>query len=154
MTEHPSSTFYKDEGGKSNHMTAGAVVQLISSKSTSKKQSLPYGSLTLKPKLVYESGNDVEDADEVSVCRDDNYCLIRLCCVDIQGIVHRAGMCKYDRTSCYCKVSHRESESEEGRQKVQGLLSCRLRKVVSTVCELRDQGGDDGASGCAVKEKE
>lgn len=100
VTEHPSSTFYKDEGGKSNHMTAGAAVQLAGVKA-SRKQSLPNGSLTLKPKLVYESGADVEDADDVSSLRnaivvtyDDS------CSVDFQGAVHRAKICIYNWPSC------------------------------------------------------
>lgn len=65
VTEHPSSSFYKDEGGKSNHMTAAAAIKIVNGKSSGRRQSLPYGTLTLKPKLVYESGTDVEDADEI-----------------------------------------------------------------------------------------
>lgn len=65
ILEQPSSTFYKDEGGKSNHMTTRATLLLDSPKHQQRKEKLPGGNVWLKPRLVYESGDDVEDADEI-----------------------------------------------------------------------------------------
>lgn len=62
VTQHPSPTFYKDEGGKSNHMCASATVVMGTDR---RKQELPYGSIAFRPRLVYESGNEVEDANEI-----------------------------------------------------------------------------------------
>lgn len=71
IIEQPSGIFYKDEGGKSNHMTAAA---LITTEGTNKrKKALPLGQISIVPRLVYENGNEVEDANEVRNCFSNAY---------------------------------------------------------------------------------
>lgn len=64
MVAHPHGIFYKDEGGKTSHMTAVLVVE---SEDGSKgalggKQG---GALQVVPTLCYENGNEVEDGVEI-----------------------------------------------------------------------------------------
>lgn len=60
LDKEPTSLFYKDEGGKSNFLTASCV---ISSKDSGK--TFPIGNLRLSPRLVYESGGEIEDEDDI-----------------------------------------------------------------------------------------
>lgn len=60
LSEEPHSLFYKDEGGKSNFLIASCT---ISSSSSSTK--FPIGNLKLSPRLIYESGAEIEDESEI-----------------------------------------------------------------------------------------
>jgi len=61
VIENPINTFYKDEGGKSNHLTAKAVLVVRGAEST----RVNVGNISINPKLIYEDGREVEDADEI-----------------------------------------------------------------------------------------
>eukprot|EP00516_Mucochytrium_quahogii_P007041 CAMPEP_0203749202 /NCGR_PEP_ID=MMETSP0098-20131031/3850_1 /ASSEMBLY_ACC=CAM_ASM_000208 /TAXON_ID=96639 /ORGANISM=" , Strain NY0313808BC1" /LENGTH=318 /DNA_ID=CAMNT_0050638191 /DNA_START=334 /DNA_END=1290 /DNA_ORIENTATION=+ len=60
VTEDPGSTFYKDEGGKANHLTTAIILEDFKN---SKAQHI--GRVVMKPRLCYENGRDVEDGPEI-----------------------------------------------------------------------------------------
>mmetsp|Transcript_15246 Transcript_15246/g.18856 ORF Transcript_15246/g.18856 Transcript_15246/m.18856 type:complete len:332 (+) Transcript_15246:185-1180(+) len=61
IVEEPVNTFYKDEGGKSNHLTVVVLLSL----NKNPRDKITIGNVVVSPKLVYESGKEVEDADEI-----------------------------------------------------------------------------------------
>lgn len=61
VVEQPSNTFYKDEGGKSNHLCSSVMISIVGEN----RSGVSLGKIFLKPVLVYESGKEVEDADEI-----------------------------------------------------------------------------------------
>lgn len=60
LNKEPNNIFYKDEGGKSNFLSATCLV-----KSSTSSKTFPIGNLKLCPRLVYESGAEIEDEEEI-----------------------------------------------------------------------------------------
>lgn len=69
IIKDPGNTFYKDEGGKSNHLIASVVLEAndapFSEEADDRRRGAAIGDVMIKPVLVYESGKEVEDADEI-----------------------------------------------------------------------------------------
>jgi len=61
IVQHPGQVFYKDEGGKANHLVVTLCVQNLAS---AEKIQIG-GALSIEPKLCYENGRDVEDGAEI-----------------------------------------------------------------------------------------
>ncbi|CAK9011721.1 Hypothetical protein SCF082_LOCUS11214 [Durusdinium trenchii] len=59
VVQQPDETFYKDEGGKANHMLTVIRVDGL------KKLQRFGGKVVINPRLCYESGAEVEDGDEI-----------------------------------------------------------------------------------------
>lgn len=63
ILQHPKPVFYKDEGGKANHLVVVAGIQDLSNQVD--KNDFSTSKTVVEPKLCYENGREVEDAAEI-----------------------------------------------------------------------------------------